>query len=118
VLDCQEDIDILDDWFATRSKLVFCPVFYRCPVEFNGMVSYYDDTNKCVRWENSPNSYSGAYYVGGNADSNFNVINPALPILFQLDIAPIDRGYEYTRANSNLAMEVGSINFKVRPRLL
>jgi hypothetical protein len=117
VLDCQEDIDILDDWFATKSKLVYCPVFYRCPVVFNGMTSYYDNINRCVRWENSPNSYSGGYYTGVNANNGFNVINPLLPVLFKLDICPEGRGYEYTRANSGLAMEVGSISFKVRPRL-
>ena len=116
VLHCEEDIASLDQWFATSSKLVRCPIFYRAPVIFNGSESYYDDVRKCIRWVDSIISFTGGYYTGSNADSNYNVINPNLPVEWLVDIVPDERGYRYTQASLGQGREIEAIGFKVLAR--
>ncbi len=114
VLECEEDKDSLYDWFETGSKLVRCPVFYKAPEVIEDVTSYYDSVNKCIRWTDTPYSFSGGYYVGSNSDVNFNVVDPGLPVEWKMNIVPDNRGFEFVEAKDKL--KVGAIPFKVLPR--
>ena len=115
-LKCQEDMDSLDEWFETGSKLVRCPIFYQAPITIEDVASYYDPDTKAIRWVDSPYSFTGGWYVGNNADSLFNVINPSLPVEWKVEIVPIERGYEYTQPNRNRPRQCGAIPFKILGR--
>jgi hypothetical protein len=116
-LSCQEDIDSLDNFFLVGEKLIRCPIFYQCPTIIEDVTSYYHAPTKSIRWLNSPYSFSGGYYVGTNADSNFNVINPLLPVEWKVKIIPNERGYEYLQFNKNAKRQCGAIPFKVLNRV-
>jgi hypothetical protein len=113
---CQEDFNEIWNWFNLGSKLVFCPFLYRCPISFDGETSIYDPTLKLIKWINSPYQFSGGYYVGSNADLNYNVIDPNLPIQFKLDICPIEREIGYYQPSIKNPIQLDPIPFFVRPR--
>lgn len=115
-LKCQEDIDSLNEWFETGSKLIRCPIFYQAPITIEDVTSYYDPVSKSIRWVDTPYSFSGGWYVGSNADSLFNVINPALPVEWKVEIVPNERGYEYTQSKKGSHKQIGAIAFKVLGR--
>jgi hypothetical protein len=117
VLKCQSDIDSLEQWFTDGSKLVTCPLFYTAPISFEGVDSYYDSATNSISWSDSPYSFSGGYYVGTNADSNYDVINPLLPVEFKVNIIPLERGYRYYQPSSNSPRQVDAIPFIVLPRV-
>lgn len=114
---CIEDADSIDQWFRDGERLIRCPAFYRSPISWEGKTSYYDKYFKCIRWVNSPYSFSGGYYVGSNADSNFNVINPDLPVEWKVKIAPVNRGYKFHQPSVSQPYSVAAIEFTVLPRL-
>lgn len=124
VLTCQNDVDSLSQWFRTGHRKIRCPVFFRAPLAFEGHTSYYDSVQNCIRFNTSyptssfrtPYSFFGAYYVGSNADSNFNVIDPLLPIEFKVEIAPVKKGFKYGRASKKQPMHIEAIDFVVVPR--
>jgi hypothetical protein len=116
-LSCQEDMDSLDNLFLAGEKLIRCPIFYQCPIVIEDVTSYYYAPTKSIRWLNSPYSFSGGYYVGTNADSNFNVINPLLPVEWKVKIVPNERGYEFTQTKAGQKRKCGAIPFKVLNRV-
>jgi hypothetical protein len=115
LLTCREDFQELVTWFTERTKLVRCPVFYRAPVSYEGKVSYYDALSTSVRWVGSPYQFSGGYYVGANSTS-FNVLNPADPVEWKVDIRPLENGIPYVAPGAKLPIQVGAIPFYVKPR--
>lgn len=116
LLTCLEDYEQIVEWFDTRTKLVRCPVFYRAPVEYEGKTSYYDPLTKAIRWINSPYRFFGGYYVGSNANLSWDVLNPALPVEWKVDIRPLENGLPFVLPKKSLPIQIGAIPFYVKSR--
>jgi hypothetical protein len=114
---CEEDYQEIRTWMQTGSKLVKCPVFYRAPVEIDGVTSFYDPLRKCISWIDSPYKFSGAYYIGGNSN-NFEVVDSNLPIEWKLDICPINRELGYSQPSEKNPITLDPIPFFVRPNVV
>jgi hypothetical protein len=121
---CREDLKEIEDWFESGSKLVRCPIFFSTlTVSEWGVQMSYNNITKSIDFSlgtnpsGSPYSFSGAYYTGANADSNFNVINPAATVEWKLAISPVETGFELDIAGENNYAQTSAIPFTVNHRL-
>jgi hypothetical protein len=118
IITCESDYQEINLWFETETKLITCPTFYRAPVTILDVTSIYNHSNKSISWEDTPYKFTGVYFTGSNSNSNYNVLNPLLPVEWKVDICPTERTFSYHQPSLENPVFIEAIPFFVRPRLV